>query len=67
MEAVSDYVNGIQYTGGVIDFIITEEGKAKRNNGTPDTYSYYYGLKDHLGNSRYTFNQHPTTLQLQML
>ncbi len=67
MEATSDYVNGIQYTGGAIEFIMTEEGKARRNPGTPDIYSYEYNLTDHLGNVRYTFNQHPSTLQLQPL
>lgn len=64
MEAISDYVGGIQYTGGAIEFIMTEEGKARNNSGT---YSYEYNLADHLGNVRYTFNQHPTTLQLQPL
>lgn len=64
MEATSDYLAGIQYTGGAIEFITTEEGKARNNGGT---YSYEYNLTDHLGNVRYTFNQHPTTLQLQPL
>ncbi|WP_316812880.1 DUF6443 domain-containing protein [Pedobacter heparinus] len=67
MEATSDYVDGIQYTGGVIEFIMTEEGKARRNNGTPDNYSYEYNLTDHLGNVRYTFNQHPSLGTLQEL
>ncbi|SMC74991.1 DUF6443 domain-containing protein [Pedobacter africanus] len=64
MEATSDYVDGIQYTGGVIDFIMTEEGKARNNGGT---YVYEYNLTDHLGNVRYTFNQHPSTFALQPL
>ncbi|SMC75592.1 DUF6443 domain-containing protein [Pedobacter africanus] len=63
-EATSDYVDGIQYTGGAIDFIMTEEGKARNNGGT---YVYEYNLTDHLGNVRYTFNQHPSTYQLQQL
>ncbi|SMC74836.1 DUF6443 domain-containing protein [Pedobacter africanus] len=63
-EATSDYVGGIQYTGGAIDFIITEEGKARNNGGT---YVYEYNLTDHLGNVRYTFNQHPTTGAVQGL
>jgi len=64
MEATSDYVYGIQYTGGNIEFIMTEEGKARNNGGV---YSYEYNLSDHLGNVRYTFNRHPTTGALQTL
>ncbi|PWG78100.1 DUF6443 domain-containing protein [Pararcticibacter amylolyticus] len=47
-----DYIAGIQYTNGVIDFVQTEEGKAVRN--TDGTYRYEYNLKDHLGNTRVT-------------
>ncbi|PWG77917.1 RHS repeat domain-containing protein, partial [Pararcticibacter amylolyticus] len=45
-----DYIAGIQYTNGTIDFIQTEEGRAVRN--TDGTYRYEYDLKDHLGNTR---------------
>lgn len=45
----TEYVNGIQYSGGLIDFIQTEEGRAVKN-GT--TYLYRYNLNDHLGNLR---------------
>ncbi len=48
------YVDGIQYTGTVIDFIQTEEGIARRNTATQ--YLYQYNLTDHLGNVRYTFD-----------
>jgi RHS repeat-associated protein len=64
VEATSDYVDGIQYSGGAIDFIMTAEGRARRN-GT--TYVYEYDLKDHLGNSRYTFNKHPSLGNVQSL
>ncbi|WP_238326545.1 DUF6443 domain-containing protein [Pedobacter heparinus] len=64
MEAPSDYVDGVQYTGGAIEFIMTEEGKARSNGGT---YSYEYNLTDHLGNVRYTFYQHPSLGTLQPL
>ncbi|TKC05249.1 DUF6443 domain-containing protein [Pedobacter frigoris] len=63
-EATSDYVDGIQYTGGAIEFIMTEEGKARNNSGV---YSYEYNLADHLGNVRYTFNKHPVTGSIQAL
>jgi RHS repeat-associated protein len=45
-----DYVGGIEYNNeGNIDFIQTEEGRARPNGGS---YFYEYMLKDHLGNSR---------------
>lgn len=47
------YVNGVQYTGGTIDFLQTEEGRALNMGGT---YKYEYDLKDHLGNVRYSFD-----------
>lgn len=48
-----DYVEGIQYTNGSIDFIQTEEGRAINNGGI---YKYEYNLRDHLGNVRYSFD-----------
>ncbi|CAM4114667.1 RHS repeat-associated core domain-containing protein [Pedobacter westerhofensis] len=54
----TDYVGGIQYTNGTIDFIQTEEGVARNNAGT---YSYEYSLADHLGNNRVTFYKNPVT------
>ena len=62
--AVTDYVGGIQYNNGTIDFIQTETGIARNSGGN---YSYEYNLTDHLGNVRYTFNRHPVTGQLQPL
>jgi RHS repeat-associated protein len=53
---VTDYVDGIQYTNGSIDFIQTEEGITRRNG---NNYSYEYNLSDHLGNVRVTFKQNP--------
>ena len=49
----TDYIDGIQYSGGVIDFIQTEEGRARNVGGS---YVYEYDLKDHLGNVRYSFD-----------
>jgi len=57
-SAVTNYVDGIQYSGGAIQLIQTEEGIARRN-GT--SYSYEYDLKDHLGNVRYTLYRNPST------
>ncbi|MGY4537394.1 RHS repeat-associated protein [Mucilaginibacter sp. UYNi724] len=47
----TDYIDGIQYTDGAIEFIQTGEGRA-RKSGT--AYIYEYDLKDHLGNTRVT-------------
>jgi len=49
----TDYVAGIQYTGGAIDFIQTEEGLARKSGSN---YLYEYALTDHLGNNRLTFD-----------
>lgn len=49
----TDYVNGIQYDGGVISFIQTEEDRAFNSAGS---YHYQYTLTDHLGNSRLSFD-----------
>jgi RHS repeat-associated protein len=48
----TDYVDGIQYDGGTLTFVQTEEGRIMNLTGTPN---YEYSLKDHLGNSRVTF------------
>ncbi|WP_199140120.1 DUF6443 domain-containing protein [Pedobacter sp. ASV12] len=50
---ITDYVDGIQYNNGEIDFIQTEQGIAKNNGGI---YIYHYNLTDHLGNVRYVFD-----------
>ncbi|MCX2494075.1 DUF6443 domain-containing protein [Pedobacter sp. PF22-3] len=61
---VIDYVDGIQYSNGSIDFIQTEEGIARRSG---NNYSYEYNLSDHLGNVRVTFYKNPNTNQLEVL
>ncbi|TDQ11562.1 DUF6443 domain-containing protein [Pedobacter metabolipauper] len=56
-----DYIGGIEYNNGVIEFIQTEDGRAVP--GT--TYSYEYMLKDHLGNIRATVKQNGDIIQVQ--
>ncbi|TDQ09210.1 DUF6443 domain-containing protein [Pedobacter metabolipauper] len=56
LEGSSDYIDGIHYNAGVLKFIQTSEGLA-RKSGT--SYSYEYDLKDHLGNVRYSFRSDP--------
>ncbi|MET3981624.1 RHS repeat-associated protein [Mucilaginibacter sp. UYP25] len=50
-----DYIKGIQYHNGAVNYILTAEGKARRNQ-TSGAYSYEYSLEDHLGNSRVDFD-----------
>jgi len=57
----TDYVGGIQYTNGVIDFIQTEEGIAFNSGGS---YTYRYNLVDHLGNARVTFGVNGNTIEV---
>ncbi len=52
-STTTNYVDGIEYTNGAIDFIKTEEGRALNSSGT---YTYQYNLTDHLGNVRYSFD-----------
>ncbi|WP_410505537.1 DUF6443 domain-containing protein [Mucilaginibacter sp. E4BP6] len=54
-----DYISGIQHTtGGPIDFIQTEEGRALNSGGA---YHYEYSLTDHLGNERVSFDTYSGT------
>lgn len=52
-SVTTEYLNGIHYTGGSIDYIQTEEGLARKSGSN---YLYEYNLKDHLGNTRYSFD-----------
>lgn len=61
---VTDYVGGIHYKNGAIEFIQTEVGIARRN-GT--SYSYEYNLTDHLGNVRYSFYQNPASGKMERI
>ncbi|PYF74244.1 DUF6443 domain-containing protein [Pedobacter nutrimenti] len=56
-----DYIGGIEYNNGAIEFIQTEEGRALPGS----SYSYEYMLKDHLGNTRATIKQNGEIVQVQ--
>jgi len=61
--ATTDYIDGIEYDTGVLEFIQTTEGRALYNAGSPN---YEYNLSDHLGDTRLTFDTHiatPTVVQ----
>jgi len=55
-----EYAGGIEYNNGEIEFIQTEEGRARPNGGS---YFYEYLLKDHLGNTRVMLDQNGTVLE----
>lgn len=51
--AVTDYVGGLQYESGVLQFFPHAEGRVFRSGG--GTWEYEYHIKDHLGNLRVAF------------
>ena len=55
----TDYIDGIEYQDGTLNFIHMEEGRIVKS-GT--TYSYEYMLRDHLGNTRSGFNASSPTV-----
>jgi len=57
-----DYIDGIEYNSGVVDFVTTEEGRAFPSG---NNYVYDYYLKDHLGNTRAAIDQTGTIVQVQ--
>ncbi|MBE9585978.1 putative Ig domain-containing protein [Mucilaginibacter sp. JRF] len=62
-EETRQYVDGIEYKGGSLEFVSNEEGRAVVN-GTA-AYSYDYLLKDHLGNTRAMIKQDGSIVQIQ--
>jgi RHS repeat-associated protein len=62
-DIAREYISGIQYTNGVIDFVATEEGRAVRKP-SDGTYRYEYNLKDHLGNVRVSFDDDNDTARV---
>ena len=56
-----DYIDGIEYINGAIDFVTTEEGRANKSSA----YIFEYFLKDHLGNTRATVKQDGSINQIQ--
>ncbi len=61
VEQTVDYIGNFVYEANVLKFILTGEGRVVVNSG--GTYEYQYSLKDHLGNTRITFNQNGQIIQ----
>ena len=52
IEYIRDYSGSFVYTDGAIDFVLTDESRVNKEG---DGYRYEYFLKDHLGNTRVSF------------
>jgi len=63
-DGTREYISGINYVAGAITTIQTGEGRIFNSGGT---YTYQYDLKDHLGNTRVTFDKHPSTGAVRIL
>lgn len=61
-SAVTQYIDGIQYKNGVIEFIQTEEGRIVP---TGSTFNYEYFVKDHLENTRLVIDNLGAVRQIQ--
>jgi RHS repeat-associated protein len=57
-----EYIDGIEYNNGTLEFVATEEGRAIPVGAA---YSYEYYLKDHLGNTRAGIKQDGSITQVQ--
>ncbi len=53
LQEKRDYVNGVEYKGGVLDRFAHTEGAVVNQAGT---YVHEYNIKDHLGNTRVTYS-----------
>ncbi len=56
----TDYVGSFIYEDGVLQSILTPEGRVVVDGSS---YEYQYFLKDHLGNTRITFNENKKIIQ----
>ncbi|NOX45809.1 MAG: RHS repeat-associated core domain-containing protein [Chlorobi bacterium] len=60
-ETVTDYIGSFVYEDNVLRYILTAEGRIMANED--GSFEYQYFLKDHLGNTRVTFDQTGTVIQ----
>ena len=61
VEKTMDYIGNFVYEDNELKYILTGEGRIMVNDGS--TYEYQYFLKDHLGNTRVTFNENGDIIQ----
>jgi RHS repeat-associated protein len=53
-ETTTDYIGSFVYEDDELKYLLTGEGRVMVNND--GTFEYHYFIKDHLGNTRITFN-----------
>jgi|GEM_PF-5929227 len=60
-EKTVDYIGSFVYEDNKLRYLLTNEGRVMVNDD--GTYEYQYFLKDHLGNTRVTFNENEDIIQ----
>jgi RHS repeat-associated protein len=61
LEKTVDYIGNFVYENNELRYILTNIGRVMVNSNK--TYEYQYFLKDHLGNTRITFNENGEVIQ----
>ncbi|MEM7037839.1 MAG: RHS repeat-associated core domain-containing protein, partial [Bacteroidota bacterium] len=51
-DETRDYINGVVYQDGTMEFFFSEEGRIVLDNSNGNTFRYEHFYKDHLGNTR---------------
>ncbi|SHJ52642.1 RHS repeat domain-containing protein [Aequorivita viscosa] len=72
MSTNTEYMDGFQYTDGILDFFPHAEGYVKATpaglgGNSTYTFSYIFNYTDHLGNIRLKFTEHPQTGETKIL
>jgi len=66
-----DYLDGFQYTGGVLNFFPHSEGYVSATESgvltNPILYNYVYNYTDHLGNIRLSYTKDPVSGDLEIM
>ncbi|MGV9004450.1 DUF6443 domain-containing protein [Flavobacterium sp.] len=64
----TNYVDGFQYFGDILNFFPTAEGYVKNTPiGTTNNYNYVFNFTDHLGNIRVSYGEDPQIGVLKIL
>lgn len=65
---ITEYMDGLQYTNSKLDFFPHAEGYIKAfGEGEGAIYQYVFTYKDHLGNIRLKYTEHPQTGETEIL
>src|SRR5690606_26081350 len=69
----TDYLDGFQYVGGMLNFFSHAEGYVRATSQTEDpadpqlVFNYVYNYVDHLGNIRLSYTKDPVSNELDIL